>query len=550
MRVNKNNTMKRLVPFFLLLLFLTQSACRPRIISISPTSGPAGTLVHVTGLDLFGAIVKWDAGSPAETTIPGSFMGASFFSVPPNATPGAHAVRLSDGDAYTSAAVTFTVTQGVVRPAPRVDDITCRDFHINSAGQASFILMVHGANIDAGAQIAINNVPQSSFLWQALDNSATMALYDATTLGYPTYHFATVICAVNNVAPGTVLENITVTNLGNEHSINAKNYTVAASMDLLDSDGDGLRDVWETNGADVDSNGTVDVDLPGLGANRYRKDIFLEVDWMETCAPEREIWPIANASFEAAPVLNCDGSAGITLHIDHGQLGNKGGGGDILPHVAGIHFGELERCPFSIESGLSCINFHALKRRHFDSSRLTIFRYCIFGDANANGLGTGGKAEDEFSNDFFVTTHLNENITMDDFIHFQASTFVHELGHTLGFHHGGEDQVRRKPNYNSVMNPNFGYLGSDIDCNPFTYEFGHPTYSLGMRRDLDEACLNEGDGICNHVAADWNMDGTATGTCIRRSLSEDTAISVLHDYFDWSFIKYDFTAPGSFWAGN
>ena len=45
-----------------------------------------------------------------------------------------------------------------------------------------------------------------------------------------------------------------------------------------DQDGDGLLDNWETAGLDADSNGTIDVNLPAMGANPLRKDIFLELD--------------------------------------------------------------------------------------------------------------------------------------------------------------------------------------------------------------------------------------------------------------------------------
>ena len=34
----------------------------------------------------------------------------------------------------------------------------------------------------------------------------------------------------------------------------------------------------------------------------------------------------------------------------------------------------------------------------------------------------------------------------------RMGTFMHELGHTLGLDHGGDDTISFKPNYNSVMN--------------------------------------------------------------------------------------------------
>ncbi len=45
-----------------------------------------------------------------------------------------------------------------------------------------------------------------------------------------------------------------------------------------DGDGDGLPDVWETDGV-TDCDGTVLLDLPGFGADPDEKDLFVELDW-------------------------------------------------------------------------------------------------------------------------------------------------------------------------------------------------------------------------------------------------------------------------------
>jgi len=96
----------------------------------------------------------------------------------------------------------------------------------------------------------------------------------------------------------------------------------------LDTDGDGLADHWEKSGVDMDHDGRVDLNLPQMGANPMRRDIFLEIDWL----PPRiagGIRPWRNEPapgvtrrlarmFEEAPVANPDGSRGITLHIDAG----------------------------------------------------------------------------------------------------------------------------------------------------------------------------------------------------------------------------------------
>ena len=60
----------------------------------------------------------------------------------------------------------------------------------------------------------------------------------------------------------------------------APTSTTRALTIFSDTDGDGLRDDWEMNGVDADGNGTIDLDLPAMGANPLRKDLFVETDWM------------------------------------------------------------------------------------------------------------------------------------------------------------------------------------------------------------------------------------------------------------------------------
>ncbi|MDQ7029821.1 MAG: hypothetical protein Q9O62_08610 [Ardenticatenia bacterium] len=115
-----------------------------------------------------------------------------------------------------------------------------------------------------------------------------------------------------------------------------------------DSDGDGLLDAWEICGVDGDGDGIVDVDLPSMGADPYRQDLFVEADWFvedsgkalvdqdgdgvpETARNHSHApWlpSLVNAwnEFNVAPVTNPprpDGtpsSSGIALHVDTGNL--------------------------------------------------------------------------------------------------------------------------------------------------------------------------------------------------------------------------------------
>jgi hypothetical protein len=62
---------------------------------------------------------------------------------------------------------------------------------------------------------------------------------------------------------------------------------------------------------------------------------------------------------------------------------------------------------------------------------------------------------------------------------------MHELGHTLGLHHGGDEADNHKPNYLSVMNYRYQ-----------TSVFGRPIdYSPGLLPTLDEEALLEALGL-------------------------------------------------------
>jgi hypothetical protein len=108
------------------------------------------------------------------------------------------------------------------------------------------------------------------------------------------------------------------------------------TADIPDSDGDGLYDIWETNGYDADGDGTTDVDLPAMGAKVDHKDLFLELDATGGRRLTRADIEAVKRAFAAAPVdagalahelpggvdakPNPDGRRGITLHVDTGGM--------------------------------------------------------------------------------------------------------------------------------------------------------------------------------------------------------------------------------------
>lgn len=534
----------------LLTIVIALNGCvrKPVLTNLQPASGPPGTVVEVIGSSLTLTSVKWDAGLGTETSLPSSFLTAKFFSVPMGASTGNHPVRLSNSEGVSDNIVQFNVTADPIRPKPRIDDVSVNLFSI-SGGKVTTIIMAHGANFDVGSKLLINGIEFDTHFSVLLRNT-NMQATDPATLGYPIYHYATVWAILEDQTPGATLQ-IKLKNLDNLQS-DQVSYKLASNMDELDSDGDGLPDTWEESGYDADNDGTVDIDLPTLGANKYRKDIFVEVDWINGAAPNNAIWNPIETAFANAPILNPDGSSGITIHIDRGQAG-AGGGGNQIPFVEYIyfpHFGinaALDPATDDIES------VYDLKATHFDADRLNIYRYCIFGWNEATGMGYSGWSEGFTANDFIVTfaSWGAASYTAAR----QTGTFIHELGHALNLHHGGAEDLNRKPNYNSVM----GYTGMfttpsqfggiDIDCN-LANTHNIYTYSQGMRADLNENCLNENLGVCDGNNIDWNTNGNNTENCVSTSINSDTNKQVLKDYADWANIIIPFRGTGSGWRNN
>lgn len=97
----------------------------------------------------------------------------------------------------------------------------------------------------------------------------------------------------------------------------------------FDTDNDGLLDVWEKFGVDTNNDGIIDLDLPALGANPLRKDVFIETDYLaapnHSHGPRKDAIDRIVASFANAPIPNPDGTSGVQLHVDVGNLYGTGG---------------------------------------------------------------------------------------------------------------------------------------------------------------------------------------------------------------------------------
>jgi uncharacterized repeat protein (TIGR01451 family) len=252
----------------------------------------------------------------------------------------------------------------------------------------------------------------------------------------------------------------------------------------LDSDSDGLWDDWEDAGIDTNGDGILELNLRALGAQVMRKDIFVRYDYMDCavlgsgCATPHSHQPDATAmaevvnAFANAPVPNPDGSTGITLHLEPGSAVRHYDTANIPGPCAAV--GPFVRSLDDVKAGTMPLN---------DPKRFT-HRYALLAHAQTASGGASGCAELP-GNDLIVTlANFGETALR------QARTFMHELGHTLGLRHGGDQDTNYKPNYLSLMNYAF-----QIDGIP--QNNGAPNrmdYSRG-NNNLDETSLNEMSGI-------------------------------------------------------
>jgi hypothetical protein len=312
------------------------------------------------------------------------------------------------------------------------------------------------------------------------------------------------------------------------------------SVTARDTDGDGLVNAWERHGYDHDGDGVVDVDLPAMGANVLRKDIFVEIDYMvgsaHTHKPKANAVAIVVEAMRNAPVANPDGTTGITLHVDTGNLG----GGNAVAHDAELGMWH---------------EFDAIKAANFARARAPIFHYVLFVHDMA-GLGTtSGLSRGIPGRDLAVALGgwTNQVGTTQE----QGGTLMHELGHNIGLRHGGIDGINYKPNFLSVMNYAFQTRGLIKDGTE-----GHFDYSRFVNRTLREAALNERVGIrvsgnptnygtryhdatCTVHATtvtapiDWNGNTTIDADTVTANVNSCTPGTVLVGHDDWANVILD-----------
>lgn len=298
-----------------------------------------------------------------------------------------------------------------------------------------------------------------------------------------------------------------------------------------DTDGDALLDGWEVYGV----NG---IDLHAKNASPLHKDIFVEMDYMRRptatndLAPSKSVLKRIALIFAASPVSNPDGRDGINIHL---ELGNE------VPYDDDLNPSEQE--------------FVKLKEANFDPKRAPVYHYMIWADGYDGDLSSGYSFALPGS-DFIVTLGKWNNGKGGTDAE-KVGTFAHELGHNLGLHHGGSEDINYKPNHLSIMNYFFQTDGVLHGSKPvFDYQrFAVPP--------LSESALKERNGLGGGAdlrdystvywlnpdttrlvpasgPIDWDQNGRIDAVRRRLDLNDDGALSDLSATpNEWSVLVYN-----------
>ncbi len=271
--------------------------------------------------------------------------------------------------------------------------------------------------------------------------------------------------------------------------------------DNPDTDRDALPDGWEVIGLDF---GTEFVNLPALGANPLRKDIFVQYDYERGAKVEPETWPYVIELFRRH---------GITLHLTENERPRPTSG--FLAPTTGV--------TSTIGAEQAAATIDPATGQYYFPPKLSWTHHYIYSRHNPGRSGAWHHVTIDVNTlECPLTTPDPQNdpacrwFTGDDgriytwrYAAEHIYRVVHELGHNLGLGHGGRtgsgrqtrigdivyyegawNNTNLKPNYISVMN--YRYNASHLCYREDTNQwFAATDFQNGSRFDLDEARLQE-----------------------------------------------------------
>jgi len=277
--------------------------------------------------------------------------------------------------------------------------------------------------------------------------------------------------------------------------IHVKNFNFSEN----DSDYDGLPDWWEIKwGYDPfiwDDHKNLDPDGDSLnnfeecytdeyGSNPFYKDIFLEIDWMESDDPNIFNKPSESIIEEIVTIFK---QHNITLHID---VGNLGGGEEIPICNSAFSFSKLQD-----------LYWYYFLHNDLNNPRRAIFHYGLIcnycPDLNFPFFGW-----DNFDSFAISAKWLKERNPLKNIDYLIGGAIAHHLGHTLGLiadMYGGIDNIGsaniftiqwfKYRNYQSVMNyfykyKKFTYSDGTHGCGDFN-DWGNLDFSFFKNSRFD-----------------------------------------------------------------
>jgi hypothetical protein len=333
---------------------------------------------------------------------------------------------------------------------------------------------------------------------------------------------------------------------------------VECDLSKADQDGDGLPDAWETKAIPVSGGRCVPIDLVfpnGDMPDPKVKDIYVELDYMTKTRAE---WVVSLKLVEQAFANSPQGAIKLHVQIDEKLPDYHCVDFRLTPSVwqriwrvrlwndardpecsTSIQFDNLEVASFGTKQQRERTDWpNGLTTRDVLAARRMVFRHALAVRAivddpkspsdsvafsNPAGRAVPGGANFAFGVHgepplvTIATAHAllcygnprDPNLELKvDSLRFNAVTFMHELGHTLGLTHAGSDPkgIDFKPNYMSVMNYWYGNVAAlnqtketALQCNNKDEKLRQVVvpidYSPEALPELDECDLVESNGL-------------------------------------------------------
>ena len=278
----------------------------------------------------------------------------------------------------------------------------------------------------------------------------------------------------------------------------------------VDSDGDGLSDgeeavlgtdplVW-----DSDSDGIADgaearvaegFAPVALGASALRRDMFVEVDWWDGLGDDGRFTSgaqeVLRGIFRDSSLRNPDGSHGIEVHVDAGEFG----GGGPVAEAPSCFLEWADQLRFNVAPARRALFFHVTVTRMSEQCGLVGVAYAT------------------------RSVLIDPQAQLNDLIRpvAQGRLLAHELGHTFGLRHGGDEDLNCKPNYPSIMN---------YDFRPWLLT-GEMGFSRGLQPPIDENAIVESRPFLVHDGYDFNHDGVIVSEPYAREMNDGSWMNPL-----------------------